>query len=45
MLHYRVWCYVDWLEGAEIDQSSPLQLMFMSLQNLLMGWDCLEMEQ
>ena len=31
MLHYRVWCYVDWLEGAEIDQSSPLQLMSMSL--------------
>ena len=34
-LHYRVWCYVDWLKGAEIDQG---QLQVTVLFAALSSW-------
>jgi len=33
-LHYRVWCYVDWLKGAEIDQGQlQVTVLFAALSS------------
>ena len=33
-LHYRVWCYVDWLKGAEIDQGQlQVAVLFAALSS------------
>ena len=33
-LHYRLWCYVDWLKGAEIDQGQlQVTVLFAALSS------------